>query len=122
MSTISTHVLDTALGRPAAGIGVTLERVAVSLGDSGSGDDTSVIGVGATDADGRLRELVAPGVAIGQGVYQLRFAVDEYFARTGRETCFYPEVVVVFRVGPSEEHYHVPVLLSPFGYTTYRGS
>ena len=114
MSTVSTHVLDTALGRPAAGVRVTMEQV--------SGTDAAVsLGSGTTDADGRLRELVAPGVSLGEGVYQLRFAVGEYFARTGREA-FYPEVVVVFRVAPSDEHYHVPVLLSPFGYSTYRGS
>lgn len=113
MSTISTHVLDTALGRPAAGIRVTIERV---------GDETGpALGEGTTDADGRLRELVDPGASLGAGVYQLRFAVADYFARTGR-AAFYPEVIVVFRVAPSNEHYHVPVLLSPFGYSTYRGS
>lgn len=114
MSTISTHVMDTAMGRPAAGVRVTLERV-------GDTDAAVSLGSGTTDDDGRLRELVASGVSLGEGVYQLRFAVDEYFGRTGREA-FYPEVVVVFRVTPSDEHYHVPVLLSPFGYSTYRGS
>ena len=113
MSTISTHVLDTALGRPAAGIRVTIERVDDEAG--------SALGGGTTDADGRLRELVAAGASTGAGVYRLRFAVADYFARSGREA-FYPEVVVVFRVGASDEHYHVPVLLSPFGYSTYRGS
>jgi 5-hydroxyisourate hydrolase len=115
MSTISTHVLDTALGRPAAGIGVTLER----LDDAGA---AVTLGSGATDSDGRLRDLVPSGHSlVVEGTYRLRFAVDDYFARTGRDA-FYPEVSISFRVGPTDEHYHVPVLLSPFGYSTYRGS
>ena len=115
MSTISTHVLYTALGRPAAGVGITLER----LDDAGA---PILLGTGATDDDGRLRDLLPAGHAlVVEGVYRLRFAVDEYFTRTGR-AAFYPEVAVTFRVGTLDEHYHVPVLLSPFGYSTYRGS
>jgi 5-hydroxyisourate hydrolase len=110
MSTISTHVLDTSLGRPAEGIRVTLERVG-----------GEALGAGTTDADGRLRELLAAGAGLGEGTYLLRFAVGAYFALTGRDA-FYPEVVVIFRVGAGKEHYHVPLLLSPFGYATYRGS
>jgi len=105
MSTISTHVLDTALGKPAGGIAVVLER---------GGEQ---IGAGTTDSDGRLRDFLP----VGEGTYRLRFDVGEYFAKSGR-AAFYPEVVVVFRVGAADEHYHVPVLLSPFGYSTYRGS
>ena len=115
MSTVSTHVLDTALGRPAAGVRVTLERL-----DDG-GVTPTLLGAGTTDADGRLRELGAPGSALAAGLYQLRFAVGEYLARTGREP-FYPEVVVRFRLTPADAHYHLPLLLSPFGYSTYRGS
>ena len=111
MSTISTHVLDTALGRPAAGVGVTLERA----------DDEARLGSGTTDADGRLRDLLAPGASLAAGTYRLRFAVGDYFARAGRDT-FYPEVVVSFNVAPGNEHYHVPLLVSPYGYSTYRGS
>jgi 5-hydroxyisourate hydrolase len=112
MSTISTHVLDTALGRPAAGVRVILEQL----------DDTGVvsIGVGETDADGRLRELVPAGQALEAGNYRLRFDTGGYFAATRRET-FYPSVMVEFSV-TSEGHYHVPLLLSPYGYSTYRGS
>ena len=110
MSTISTHVLDTALGRPAAGVPVTLGR-----------EDGTPLGAGATDADGRLRDLVPAGESLGPGVYRLRFDVGAYFAAAGREA-FYPEVTVVFRLGERAEHYHVPLLLSPFGYATYRGS
>lgn len=114
MSTISTHVLDTALGRPAAGIHITLDRV-------GEGDLVTKLGSGHTDADGRLRDFVAPDVTLGAGVFRLRFDTAEYFTRSGRES-FYPEVVVVFTVRAADEHYHVPVLLSPYGYSTYRGS
>jgi len=113
MSTISTHVLDTAAGRPAAGVGVTLERV--------SARETLALGVGVTDVDGRVRDLLAAGATLVEGTYRLRFDVGEYFGRGGRDA-FYPEVVVTFRVAAGEEHYHVPLLLSPFGYSTYRGS
>ena len=105
MSTISTHVLDTALGKPAAGIAVTLA--------SGG----SVVRSGTTDNDGRW--LDAGQLPVGN--YQLTFAVGEYFARAGRES-LYGEVVIRFRVAVDTEHYHVPLLLSPFGYSTYRGS
>ena len=110
MSTLSTHVLDTSLGRPAAGVPVSLTR-----------DDGTPLGAGVTDGDGRLRALVAGGGALGPGTYRLRFDVGAYFAAGGRET-FYPEATVVFRVGGGDAHYHVPLLLSPFGYATYRGS
>lgn len=107
MSTLSTHVLDTSLGRPAKGIRVTLEQGA------------EVIGTGVTDADGRVAEIRS-GPPLAAGVYRLRFLVAEYFAQDGRES-FYSEITVNFRV-KTNEHYHVPLLLSPFGYTTYRGS
>lgn len=106
MSTLSTHVLDTALGRPAKGVRVTLEQEGKTLGS------------GTTDADGRVRDLLA---RLAEGDYLLRFSVAEYFSTTGRES-FYPEVVVNFHVGGGGDHYHVPLLLSPFGYSTYRGS
>jgi 5-hydroxyisourate hydrolase len=109
MSTVTTHVLDTSLGRPAAGIRVSLER----LGE--------VLGAGVTDADGRIRNLHPPGATLGEGDYRLVFYVGEYFSRTGREV-FYPEIVVNFHIDRSSEHYHVPLLLSPFGYSTYRGN
>lgn len=107
MSTLSTHVLDTSLGRPAKGIMVTLEQ------------GTEVIGTGATDADGRVADI-RNGPPLAAGVYRLRFLVEEYFAQGGRES-FYSEITVNFRI-EADEHYHVPLLLSPFGYTTYRGS
>jgi 5-hydroxyisourate hydrolase len=101
---VTTHVLDTASGRPAAGVRVRLERA-----------DGTVVGEGVTDDDGRVRELGAPG----PGDHRLVFATGEWFAAGGREA-FWPEVVVTFTLG--EGHHHVPLLLSPFGYSTYRGS
>jgi 5-hydroxyisourate hydrolase len=112
MNTLSTHVLDTSLGRPAAGVRIRLERVGVA--------DHTTIGAGTTDANGRLADLVTPQ-AFTAATYRLRFDVAEYFARTGRSSLF-PEVAVIFAVSDGDEHYHIPVLLSPFGYTTYRGS
>lgn len=109
MSTLSTHVLDTALGRPADGIRVTLEH------------DGAVIGSGVTDADGRVRDLQEKNAQLDEGNYLLRFSVADYFSRSGRES-FYSEIVVTFRVTGGGDHYHVPLLLSPFGYSTYRGS
>ncbi len=109
MSTLSTHVLDTALGRPAQGIRVTLERA----------DD--LVGSGVTDAEGRVRDLHKKNAPLSEGTYRLTFYVAEYFSKAGRES-FFPEIVVDFRIGKGAEHYHVPLLLSPFGYSTYRGS
>ena len=109
MSTISTHVLDTALGKPAQGVRVTLER------------DHSLIGSGVTDEDGRVRDLVQAGSSLAEGEYKLTFAVGDYFKSSKRST-FYNKIVVEFQVGGGAEHYHIPLLLSPFAYSTYRGS
>jgi len=109
VSTLSTHVLDTALGRPAEGIRVELEH------------NGSVIGSGITDADGRVRDLHQKHAQLDAGDYALRFSVADYFSATGRDS-FYSEIVVNFRIGAEGDHYHVPLLLSPFGYSTYRGS
>lgn len=113
MTTISTHVLDTSLGRPGRGMRVSLERVDAH-------GDGEVIGAGITDDDGRAKNLVG-GKTLDEGIYRLCFDTAAYFSRDGRES-FFPDVSVTFRVGPVAQHYHVPVLLSPFGYTTYRGS
>jgi 5-hydroxyisourate hydrolase len=114
MSTLSTHVLDTARGRPAAGIHVTLARVH----DDGS---LAPFGTGVTDGDGRVRDLTVAGQALSPGVYQLRFATGPYLAST-ENAAFYPSVTVDFLVEEGGSHYHIPLLLSPFGYSTYRGS
>ena len=109
MGTLSTHVLDTALGRPAQGIRVTLECA------------DNVVGSGVTAADGRVRDLYKKDGPLSQGTCRLTFHVADYFSKGGREY-FFPEIVVSFRIGGGAEHYHVPLLLSPFGYSTYRGS
>jgi 5-hydroxyisourate hydrolase len=109
MSSISTHVLDTTRGRPAAGIPVTLAF-------QGSGREWRQVGQGLTDSDGRLGNLLDSGAALVEGVYRLTFGVESY------QPGFYPNIVVLFRVDNPEEHYHIPLLLGKFGYTTYRGT
>jgi 5-hydroxyisourate hydrolase len=112
MSQITTHVLDTSLGRPAAGVPVTLE-----IQKTGGWQEISR---GATDADGRLRHLLEPG-ALAAGIYRLTFEAHAYFhARKIRG--LYPQITIVFQVEDAKEHYHIPLLLSPYGYSTYRGS
>ncbi len=108
---ISTHILDTSRGRPAQGVAVTLLRH--------DGAAFVVVKAGVTDADGRVKGLVEGEPATG--TYLLRFAVASYFAALGQQS-FYPEVDIQFVVNSSAEHYHVPLLLNPFGYSTYRGS
>jgi 5-hydroxyisourate hydrolase len=114
MSGITTHVLDTAQGRPARGVGIALER----RHENGSFGE---IGRGATDDDGRLRTLVPAGTHIDAGVYRLTFDTGAYYAARG-ETTFYPTVIVTFEIRDATQHFHVPLLLSPYGYSTYRGS
>ena len=113
MSGITTHVLDTARGRPAAGVPVTLEAKLHG--------GWAVVGRGATDADGRLRDITPSGFVLKEGEYRLAFDVGFYFDASGVDG-FYTEVVVNFVVRDAASHYHVPLLLSPYGYTTYRGS
>ena len=110
--TLSTHVLDTARGRPATGVAVTL-----SVRDT---RDWKELGRGTTDADGRIATLLPAATPAAGATFRLRFEVGAYFATRG-EAAFYPYVEVVFT--PSDDgHYHVPLLLSPFGYSTYRGT
>ena len=113
MSGITTHVLDIALGRPASGVPVTLE--------SRGGGGWTVVGRGATDADGRLRDLAPAEFRLSEGEYRLTFDAGAYLSAAGVEG-FYTEVVVSFVVRDAAAHHHVPLLLSPYGYTTYRGS
>ena len=114
---ISTHVLDTARGRPAVGVPVTLELIEAA----GVAEQGREVARATTDADGRIRELVASGSSLGAGRYRLRFDTGAYFGALGVDA-FYPEVAVVFVVADGTQHYHVPLLLSPYGYSTYRGS
>jgi 5-hydroxyisourate hydrolase len=113
-SPITTHVLDTAAGRPAAGVDAVLER-------QGDGGAWSVVGKGQTDADGRIRALLAPG-ELARGQYRLTFDVAAYFAARGVAAAFYRRIPIEFVVQDPAQHHHVPLLLSPFGYSTYRGS
>lgn len=113
MSAVTTHVLDTSAGRPAAGVHVRLEQVPAG------GGPASTLGEGVTDPDGRLRELGPERLAAG--TYRLVFATGAWFEEAGL-TGFWPEVVVTFAVGSTGDHHHVPLLLSPYGYSTYRGS
>jgi 5-hydroxyisourate hydrolase len=114
MSAITTHVLDTARGRPAAGVPVRLEQ-------RGRSGQWQPVGRGDTDADGRLRDLYPADVPLTAGVYRITFQTHGYFESLGVDA-FYPEVVVVFETAPGETHYHVPLLIGPFGFTTYRGT
>jgi 5-hydroxyisourate hydrolase len=142
-SAVTTHVLDTARGQPAAGIAVRLEFVSRdgppgegypgdghpddghpddSHPDDGRPDDgrPAEVGRSVTDADGRARDL-GPAT-LPPGVYRLIFDTGAYFAGQGSEPAFFPEVSVTFRVDGQSRHHHVPLLLSPFAYSTYRGS
>ncbi len=112
MGAITTHVLDTSRGKPAAGILVTLER----REEDGSWHP---VGHGETDNDGRVKELTSE--TLESGTYRLTFDTATYFRERHVET-FYPEAIVIFNVNDGEQHYHVPLLLSPWGYSTYRGS
>lgn len=118
---ISTHVLDTARGAPAADVGVVLDR----MEPDGS---ATTVAKGRTDADGRVA-LAGPqggetNIRIGAPtIFRLRFATESYLTSNGQQA-FYPEITIVFRADPADprQHYHVPLLLNPYGYTTYRGS
>jgi 5-hydroxyisourate hydrolase len=113
MSAITTHILDVSTGVPARGVPVTLERE--------TADGWEIIGRAATDDDGRLRDLLRADEAFAAGNYRLTFDTEIYFQKQQTEG-FYPQVTVAFTVRDAAQHYHVPLLLSPFGYSTYRGS
>ncbi len=113
MSNITTHVLDTSLGRPAAGVPLLLEMKQPQ-------DNWKELSRGVTDADGRCHQLLPAG-ALAAGAYRLSFDTASYF-KSRHVSGFYPQVSVEFEVRDPESHYHVPLLLSPYGYSTYRGS
>ena len=118
---LSTHVLDAALGQPAARIPVRLDRL--------DGGAWVAVASGVTGSDGRLASWQAPVRATGEpapdglapGLHRLTFETGGYFAGRGIDA-FYPEVVVTFQIRDAGQHYHLPLLLSPFAYSTYRGS
>jgi len=111
MARLSTHVLDTARGAPAAGIGIALFAL--------DGDLRTPLAQTVTNADGRTAEPIA--AALEPGLYELVFDVASYFAGRGTPS-FYDQIPVRFRIGAGESHYHVPLLVAPWGYATYRGS
>ena len=113
MSALTTHVLDTSRGRPAAGVRVTLEAQ--------DGEAWRHVASASTDHDGRVRTLLAAEERLAPGTYRLTFETAPYFASQNIAT-FYPRVVVVVSIEAGQAHYHVPLLISPFSYTTYRGS
>ena len=113
MSGITTHVLDTSRGRPASGVPVVLEICAE--------DGWRELARATTDGDGRVRQLLPAGSSLIGGTYRLTFRTETYFAAHEVEG-FYPQISIVFEVRDGAQHYHVPLLLSPFGYSTYRGS
>ena len=114
MSAVTTHILDTMTGEPAAGIPVVLERKTHTSG-------WQVIAQGTSDADGRVTDLLGAHDAFLPGHYRLTFEVGPYF-QLGNTECFFPQVSINFAVRDALLHYHVPLLISPYGYTTYRGS
>jgi 5-hydroxyisourate hydrolase len=113
MSAITTHILDVARGRPAGCVPVLLERESAGA--------WTEIGRGETDADGRLKDLLPADFALTAGAYRLTFDTAVYFSAQQTES-FYGLVAIAFIVRDAAEHYHVPLLLSPYGYSTYRGS
>jgi len=113
MSGITTHVLDTARGRPAAGVPATLEMAAAG--------GWKLMGKGVTNADGRIADLVSKETDLNAGSYRLIFDTEKYFAQLHLKA-FYPLVTITFRIEDPSQHYHVPLIISPFGYSTYRGA
>ena len=113
MSPITTHVLDIAKGSPAENVPIQLESLINS--------EWQLLGRGSTSADGRLTNLLEPS-SLAKGIYRISFDVEKYFISQNIQSFFYPAVRIEFEILNPEQHYHVPLLLSPFGYSTYRGS
>ena len=111
MSQITTHVLDTQSGKPASGVNISLFEI---------NPDLKEIASGVTNEDGRIHDLLDEKRTLNNGVYKMRFEIASYFEKQGTQT-FYPFVEITFKI-EDNVHYHIPLLLSPFGYTTYRGS
>ncbi|PWZ00484.1 Hydroxyisourate hydrolase [Testicularia cyperi] len=119
-SPITCHVLDSTLGKPAANVQVKLESLSASSGQF------ETLATGATNQDGRCPDLLtgqsSKDVLRSKGIYKMTFYTGDYFGRASRPT-FYPQVEIMFQLSDSPDaHYHIPLLLSPFSYTTYRGS
>lgn len=114
MSTISTHILDTGRGRPADGVHVNLEL-------QNSDESWTSLAEAWTDEDGRVKPFFLVDTHLEAGTYRLVFDTESYFSRLEIDA-FYPEVTVIFRIEEEPQHYHVPLLISPFCFSTYRGT
>jgi 5-hydroxyisourate hydrolase len=112
MSQLTTHILDTTKGKPAEGVTIILYQ--------DGNDKWNEIARGSTDSDGRIKNLLDSNDTLRVGIYKMRFETKDYFDKTATQT-FYPYVEIIFDIQNSE-HYHIPLLLNPFGYSTYRGS
>lgn len=113
MSQLTTHILDTSAGKPATGVKIRLEKV-------GSNNSWEFLAEGITNADGRVADLLAKDKILDPGNYKLIFDTAGYFEKQQKK-CFYPSVEIIFEIHDAS-HYHVPLLLNPYGYSTYRGS
>lgn len=113
MAQITSHILDTSAGTPANGVFISLMQQ--------QGDDWLMLGSGATDEDGRVSSFSETESALLAGIYKLTFYLSDYYREKGQSS-FYPFVDVVFEIEGDGQHYHVPLLLNPYGYSTYRGS
>ena len=114
MSTISTHILDTSRGAPASGVAVSLEV-------QNTDETWTELSHAWTDSDGRVKPFFLVDRPMADSTYRLVFDTEPYFSALSTG-CFYPQVTVVFNVDDASQHYHVPLLISPYGYSTYRGS
>ena len=112
MSQITTHILDTTKGKPAVGITIVLYR--------GENDEWTELARGKTNSDGRIADLLPKENVLEIGIYKMRFETKDYFDANHIIT-FYPYIEIIFDI-QSSDHYHIPLLLNPFGYSTYRGS
>jgi 5-hydroxyisourate hydrolase len=112
MSQITTHILDTTKGKPASGVSISLYQQ--------HNEDWKEIGIGSTNNDGRVMDLLKKDALLDLGIYKMRFETCEYFDKQGIQS-FYPVVEIIFNI-TTTEHYHIPLLISPHGYSTYRGS
>lgn len=112
MSKITTHVLDTSSGNPAAAVVIKLFAK--------DGKEWKLINEGITDDNGRISDFIKPDIMIEAGIYKMNFETGAYFKKKNVK-CFYPYVEIIFELS-GDEHYHIPLLLNPYGYTTYRGS
>ncbi len=113
MTQITSHILDTSIGKPAAGVAISLMQQ--------NGDAWLELGKGVTNDDGRVGDFIGSDTVLAAGVYKLNFMLSDYYKKLNTDS-FYPYAEVVFQISGDGQHYHVPLLLNPFGYSTYRGS